>query len=219
MSGFAFCFVQYRPAFGAGICLLVLGLLATAFTTLHPGQLTFVVDDSSKLYLTGESNVNAFTCNCRERFDTQNFQVDVPKGGGSSRFSRSVFYLTTKQFDCGHKGMNKDLYDALKANQYPKIAIELNEVAQKGGQGLENSRNWVELGATATITIANQSRREYLNAKGLKIGPNRYRFQSEHTIRMTDYGIEPPKALFGLIQVKNNITIHFDLVVNLVEKL
>jgi hypothetical protein len=30
-------------------------------------------------------------------------------------------------------------------------------------------------------------------------------------ILMTDYGIKPPTALFGLVKVNNNVSVHFDL--------
>ena len=40
--------------------------------------------------------------------------------------------------------------------------------------------------------------------------PDRFRIRAEMPVRMTDFGITPPTALFGIVKARNELTVRFE---------
>jgi polyisoprenoid-binding protein YceI len=129
-------------------------------------------------------------------------------------FTGTTLALKTAALDCDNSKINRDLCTALKADEFPTINIVLHEASVHGAS--VNERDWTDIKATATLTITDQSRKVSLAVKGRKLSGDRFRFVSIKDIQMTDFGIQPPTALFGLIKVHDHIKINFDLIVKVV---
>jgi polyisoprenoid-binding protein YceI len=76
----------------------------------------------------------------------------------------------------------------------------------------------VDITADATLRINGVQRRVKLHVKGRRLSDDGFQFISDTRIRMTDYGVEPPTALFGLIKVDDEVTIHLDIVTRAIMK-
>ena len=68
-----------------------------------------------------------------------------------------------------------------------------------------------------TATICGVTRTQQVTAKAQVLSDGYFRLSGYQSILMTDFGIEPPTALFGMIQVNNQIDFHFDLYVRVSE--
>jgi len=167
--------------------------------------------NSSELYLQGSSNVNQFTCRCEQGLAPLQVNVDFKPEDQIARFERAQLNIVTRNLDCGNRGMNRDMYKTLQANNHPEISIQLRAVRQLEGYSPMLCDEWVPLLASAYLTIAGKKRIVHLDVQGRQEPGGHYRFLSELTINMTDFGIDPPTALLGLVQVDNEITIHLDL--------
>lgn len=66
-----------------------------------PVKKKYWIENGSKLFLKGSSNVNQFTCDCYEQFSTQTFEAETQ--GVYSKFSNTQFKIPVKKFDC-HNG-------------------------------------------------------------------------------------------------------------------
>ena len=174
-------------------------------------EVTIHIEEGSRLFIEGTSNINSFECLCNDRFNPKNVRVSVDDDRRTISFSGTTLALKTAALDCDNSKINKDLCTALKADEYPTINIVLHEASVHGAS--VNERDWTDIKATATLTITDQSRKVSLAVKGRKLSGNRYRFVSVKELQMTDFGIEPPTALFGLIKVRDHIKINFDLIV------
>lgn len=195
------------------IATMVLILLRTVGMSTGPihRDVTIHIEEGSRLFIEGTSNINSFECLCNDRFNPKNVRVVVDDERKSITFSRTTLALKTATLDCDNTKINRDLCVALKADVYPTINIVLHEASILGSS--VNDRDWTDIKATATLTITDQSRKVVLAVKGRKLSGNRFRFVSVKDLMMTDFGVEPPTALFGLVKVRDHITINFDLIV------
>lgn len=173
---------------------------------------TFRIGTKSVLKLEGKTNVNGFTCGCSESFQPQAFVLE-PKEEGSltSSFRSTSLSLRIKSLDCGNKIMNKDLQKALHADDHPTITIELKKVEQDKCNRLTELKDWVKMKALAKISLNGHSKDYWISISAKKSGINQYRFIGSKTLNMTDFCVNPPVAMMGMIKVQDAITIHLDL--------
>lgn len=172
----------------------------------------FLIHPSSRLEIYGSSNVNEFICTCRQTFVQLPFQI---VGGYRPErthwaFRNTHLRLQTQQFDCGNKVMNKDFYHALKAKSHPNMWIEL--------ESIENVRmitaSWTTLATHTRITIAGTGKSVPIHAQVRKLADNKLQIRAERPLKMSDFGIQPPTALMGMIKTNDDITIKLDLIIS-----
>ena len=94
----------------------------------------FTVEESSKLYMLGSTNVNTFRCDCQEQFSTYSMKMEEKENGQKVIFSNTKLLIPSSRFDCGNKMMNRDMVKTLKGEKYPNIQIELIDAAQVSGK-------------------------------------------------------------------------------------
>jgi hypothetical protein len=185
------------------VCALPIGASAQS------GEVRF--SNESKLSINGKSNVNDFRClsNHDLRQDSLNFTYEYT--GNNIQVSNIKLNLEVDQFDCGKKGINRDFRNSLKYQEYPFIQITLNEVI------LEDSEDLSPTSANLTIEIAGVEQTYSVPLSEFSRDENQVLVEGSKVLHMTDFNIEPPFALFGLVQVSNELNIVFDLVIKLGE--
>lgn len=169
----------------------------------------YTIIKPSRLYLKGTTNVNNFTCDCEDYFPPQSIEID--NNGAVARFRQTNLRMTTRKFNCHNPKMDRDMHKALKAKEFPFIKIELVETRQDANQIKNGNSDWFDVRATVKLTITGVTKEKTIQARARKISENRFSLAGEHSLNMSEFGIEPPDALFGLIKVDDLITFHFDL--------
>ena len=130
-----------------------------------------------------------------------------------------MLQLHTMNLDCSNSKMNSDLQDALKAEQYPVIKIDLLGVMLNDGSRFDDIENdWKTVKALATFTITNVTKRVVMDVRVRKLENGKYRFMAQKQVKMTDYNVQPPEVLFGMIKVNNAISINMDVTARLVKE-
>ncbi len=178
-------------------------------------DVSYSIDPGSNLTIAGTSNVNSFTCLCNETFLKRTVRITTIDSIQTLKFSNALLKLPTKSMDCANSRMNSDLCDALKADQYPYIVIELHEVNLRSAGARVAKGEWVDVKAIANLTITNVCKPLIMDVKMKKIAGDKYRFVCSKDLKMTDFKVDPPTALFGLIKVHNEIKINLDLTTTL----
>lgn len=184
------------------------------FLNLAPPDATvfFQIEAGSKLNIKGTSNVTDFTCKCEEVFPR--LQMTLNSTLTKAEFKKTALSLHAKKLDCGNKAMNNDMYETMKAEDFPTIQIELLD-----SQLAELTDNWANLQASANLTIAGVTRKETFSIQAKKIDELQFRFKGAKSLKMTDYGMTPPRPMLGLIKVKDLIVLDLDLTVSVLDKM
>ena len=101
--------------------------------------------------------------------------------------------------------MDKKTYSALKAEKFPEISFSLSSPVKtmKVGSG-ENS-----IVAKGNLTIAGITKPVTIQLKASMVKQGLLLFQSSQTIKMSDYGVDAPTALFGTLKTGDQITLNF----------
>ena len=99
------------------------------------------------------------------------------------------------------KLMDKKTYKALKSTEFPEIQYKLTQIQAQSGD---------EMTVVGALTIAGQAKEIRLSVNSIRSG-EAILFSGKHTLKMTDYKVEPPTALMGTIKTGNEVTIAFEL--------
>jgi polyisoprenoid-binding protein YceI len=190
-------------------------LLAALFVESSAvAQVNYVPDEDSRLWIEGRSNINQFECIAQNHegaavlFDSDNQNGSIVQnftGQASIRVDIDVF-----GFECGRNRMNRDLRDALKAGDHPKITFIFGNVIDVADS--DDGERAMKLEINGTLTVAGITREVHVDLVGYLLDDGRLRAVGSKKILMTDFDVEPPTAMMGLVKAEDELTVHFDLI-------
>lgn len=175
-----------------GLLLMLLGAgagVARAQPVLLP---------DSKLWIEGTSTLDTFRCHA------QTLTVEGPSGRGG----KGMLRVPVGDFNCGNRVMNRDLARALRAEDHPVIRFELTDVYAVPAL---RDKVFGPLAAGGRLTVAGATRTVMVEGTLYALGEERYRLVGRLPLRMTDYGVDPPSALLGLVRARDRFVVYFDL--------
>ena len=103
----------------------------------------------------------------------------------------------------------RDMQRALKIDRFPLIFCTLTNVVEIEYHAVLT--NALDIGASGYLEIAGQQRPVDVPFSAERIGEQLYRIRGETGILMSDFGITPPTALWGLIKAHDAVRVAFDL--------
>ncbi len=110
------------------------------------------------------------------------------------------------------QGMDRDMHSALKAQEYPYIQYRLDKVQDTQLQQDPNTGEpEILLHVAGTLTVAGVQKSLATELTIQRGADNHYLIHARTPIRMTDFGLTPPTALFGLIRAHNALSVIFNL--------
>ncbi len=180
------------------LVLLFAGEVLSAQNAFH--KKTVAVLPTSELTITGDTNINEFKCEFDTSYLTDKNKFLYTQSGSEIIFTGAVLSLETKGFDCGSRGINKDFHSLIKSDKYPQILLQLDKVKILSKSQAE---------ARVCITIAG-IQKFYDIPVAVKQGEIS-NFKGKLELDIKDFKLEPPRKLFGIIVVKDDIEINFDL--------
>ena len=179
-------------------------------------KLEYNIRSTSLLEINGKTNINSFSCTSNERFQNQNLDYKFEEENESLYFQNTKFDIKIKHLDCGKKKINKDLFKALKADDYPNITIQLKEVINQECNDLSICGEWMDFEANTDITITCETKTIRIPILVKKLDTGSYRITGGTTLKLCDFDVKAPTAMLGLIKVKDEIDFNFDLYVDVV---
>lgn len=176
-------------------------------------QSTFVPLNESRLWIRGSSNVNQFECQA----DNYSGEATVPEAeespsiiNASSELLLLKIDIEVDSFECGKQKMNKDLQKALQAEKFPEITFLYQDATLISEP--KDMNDGFRLRVFGLLTVAGTTKEIDFSTEAYYINQQRVRAVGETTINMTDFGVEPPTALMGLIRANEELTVNFDLI-------
>lgn len=161
---------------------------------------TIKVLATTRLFIQGEANIKKFSCVFNPHYFDGQKEVMYVKEKNTIRFKNAILNLRNEGFNCGNKAIDKDFHELLKTEESPKITLELTQITL-----LDDNKGEVQ----AFITIAGHTK-EYTFPVDIRSSPID-RFVGRLKLNIRDFNLEPPKKMMGLIVIKEEIEINFDL--------
>jgi hypothetical protein len=190
------------------VCQVQLFAEYTARYEPAPGESHVQIDGTSNLHdwsikgtvIDGYIDVNE-TC----RFNLA--MEKLPDLGKVKVSLKTHVEIPVKSLKSGHSGMDDNTYKALKSRQYPKIIYDMEKVSVKT---MPKPPNLIaEFDTVGRLSIAGVTRTLNMPVTVKALEDQQFEISGTTTIKMTDFGVTPPTAIFGLLRTGDQITIHF----------
>ena len=135
--------------------------------------------------------------------------ITLDNTGELPKINALKFTVEAESLKSGKGAMDKNTYKALETKKYKQIVFELKSV--KSVSPITAASDRYKVVATGNLTIAGSTNTIDLPFN-LTIKDDRVLLEGKKPLKMTDYNIEPPKALLGTITTGNEIEVHFNTV-------
>jgi len=203
-------------------------LLTCAFAANAAESTRLVSGAASELVLQGSSNVAPWRCSGKTldgRMEVAaplsriNHLIDRIEDGNvatltaqTATFPQPTFQLVVPvhTIRCGNRQMERDMYRALRSDAHP--AIEFRFAQLVGGIHHDIDDGTYRAKIAGTLSLAGARRDVTVDVEAQRIARDRFRLRARLPLRMTDFRITPPTALFGMVKAKDDLIVHFDLV-------
>jgi polyisoprenoid-binding protein YceI len=103
--------------------------------------------------------------------------------------------------------MDRLMHGALKVTEHPVITYELDEDVA----GIGSAMFSVE--TSGKLTLAGVTKSVAFTVQGQRLDGGKIRLKGTMPLKMSDYGITPPNAMFGALRTADDVTVHFEVVV------
>jgi polyisoprenoid-binding protein YceI len=132
--------------------------------------------------------------------------VGTASGDGSADIKsiRMVMEVRSIKSDMGPV-MNNKTYKALKGDADPEITFLLTGPVTMSRIAKGNKAVSVK----GSLTLAGVTRAVTMSVRSFSAAPGKMAIEGEQKIKMTDFGVKPPSALFGTMRAAPEITINF----------
>ena len=105
----------------------------------------------------------------------------------------------------GHNTMDKLTRKALKSDDFPKITYVFIK-----GDIVSNTSKELKVKLIGNLTIAGKTNKVSVLTT-IDKSTDSVTLKGVHKLKMTDYGVDPPRALFGTVKTGDEITIAFSI--------
>lgn len=186
-----------------GLILAALLVVSTAPNDAGAQDRIVVLPAESRILIEGTSNVNSFTC---EAAAVSGFGLLADNSGSDD--VKGEVEIPVQAFDCENRRMSRDLFEALKGERHPAIRYRLDGV-RIVDENPENGAALLE--AEGTLWVAGTGRSIRTRVMGDRLANGYLRATGALDFSMSDFGIDPPTAMLGLVRVRDDVTVRFEI--------
>lgn len=169
------------------------GLLSQTFS---------IVEDSPEMSITGTSTLHDWTVNAEQIND---YPIVIQLDDDELLIDSFSFNVEVSSMDGGRgPAMNNKIKKALLAETNPVVSFTQDESMSLTLSSDEEA----SFTTTGSLDIAGQSKSVEVECTVL-LSDDSISFSGSRSLKMTDFGIAPPTAMFGQIKTNDDIVVHF----------
>jgi hypothetical protein len=161
--------------------------------------------DGSRIWFDGTSTVRDWSCKAPRVDASIDAEAGAPAAvlNGQKAVRAVRLHFPVAQLDCENRTMNGHMLKALNADQHQAIVFTLTTYELAKATAVSGTLNGTLAlnGQTRPITFPVQ----FADAGGA------LRATGSYALKMTDWGVTPPRLMMGTLRVGETITVHFDL--------
>lgn len=113
--------------------------------------------------------------------------------------------VTTKSLESGKSIMDDKTFEALKADKYPHIILKSTSIVMNNGQ----------ISGKGTLELAGAKREIPIKAEYTNLTATALKINGVVSLKMTDFGIDPPTAMFGTMTTGDEVSIIYEIKLNI----
>lgn len=183
------------------IMLMTFGLLPIALAA----QSYQISKSEGEVMVTGTSTLHDW----EEVAEQKSGTIALDLTGELPSIKSLKFVVEAESLKSGHDGMDKNTYKALNTKSHKEIVFQMGQV--KSITPVVSTGNKYKVVATGNLTISGKTNKVDLPFN-LTVSEGKVVLEGKTPLKMTDYGIEPPKALLGTIKTGDDIEVHYNTV-------
>lgn len=187
------------------IIILAMMNFLVAIPAIAQDNVQLSISSNTDLSFEGTSNVHDWSSEVTEITGRGAFNKAIFNGSNvpGNPVADVMITIPVKEIESGKNKMNDIMYDALKAEDHPTIEYKLI-----GSKLISETGNEFTLETQGYLTVAGVKKQVGLQIKGKKIDDDTLQFTGSKKLKMTDFDVDPPKALFGAIKSGNEVVVH-----------
>lgn len=168
------------------------------------------VSPDSKLSIEGTSNLHGWECKASTIDATITAEPGFKDAADFPKYLKTVdVKIPVTSLKCGHGGMDKNLYKALKSDAAPQIRYTLGSLDAAKGEGSNYT-----LSTVGTLGIAGKENTVKIDISASRLADGSVKAVGSVPVLMSEYGIQPPTAMFGTLRTGDKVTVQFELLVS-----
>lgn len=161
---------------------------------------SYTLQPESKVWVDGTSTRSDWTVTAAE------VDAELALESGSSVPTLARIVVPSSKIESNESTiMDRLMHDALKVEEHPTITYELVEATP-------SDNDPTLLKTTGRLTLGGVTRELAMDVKGEVAEDGTARFTGSTPLKMTDYGLTPPTAMFGALRTGDDVTVSFDVV-------
>jgi polyisoprenoid-binding protein YceI len=197
------------------IVLAALALIAELSVAQEKSAtLRLPVRADSKLWLEGTSNVRDWTCKATAMEALIAIDARTADSQDNLAVAKSLrgvdVIVPVRMLKCGDRHMEANMYHALKSPEPPAASYIIAdfEIAPSV------NGNDLTIEAIGTMSVAGAERPVRMRVKTESLPDGTRRARGTVPIRMTDFGITPPRPWFGVLRTADKVLVQFEIYVS-----
>ncbi|MEX0599937.1 MAG: YceI family protein [Rhodothermales bacterium] len=181
------------------LAIAAVWLLALAATAPPLAAQEMTLSEESELWIDGTSNRDDWTVYAQEMSAVAG-EMDgtVP---GSLRLTVTADMIKSQKSTI----MDRLMYQTLKVDEHPVITYEMIEA-------VPSEDDETLLHTTGQLTLAGVTNEVEMDVQAERLDDGSIRYTGNSPLKLTNYGMRPPTAMFGALRTGDDVTIHFDVV-------
>ena len=188
------------------ISLFVALLFVTGMASAQ--DITLQATESSSMIIDGDSNVHNWEAEVTQVNGTlvlQNIESVNPDSLTPESFKSLTLTIPVDGIDADSRGLRKNIHKYMEKDDHPNVTFELIDVSE-----VANQNGSLMISGTGTITaIGSEYDVEMQVTATVQNGG--IHITGEQDLLMTDFGIDPPTAVFGTIRSADEVIIKLDV--------
>lgn len=171
----------------------------------------WTVAKESKISILGSSNVNTFTFDIKEYTGKDTLVALQPAKQAQAIFRKGTVHLPVNQFKNSNPFLTKDFRKIVKSKSHPDILMNFRRFNSLPDEGVKNER----ISADVDISLAGKTKTFRISLLATRSGSHVY-LKGAEKLCFSDFGLEAPENIMGFINVRDELSVNFQLALKVI---